>query len=689
MERIELLAPAGSPEALDAAIGEGADAVYLGLRDFNARTRAKNFSYKQFECATEKLHAMKRKIYVTLNTVIEEKETQRLYNLLKYLRAVRPDGIIIQDMGTMQMANQFFPELPLHASTQMNVSSSEGVNFLSKHNVKRVVLSRELDLQQLKEIRKNTCAQLEIFIHGALCVSVSGLCLFSSYFGGKSANRGRCTQACRRLYENTEEAQNKKYYFSLNDLQLLKFIPEIEEVGINSLKIEGRMKSYQYIASVVRAYRTMIDEYPSDREAAFAKASEILKNDFARNKTEFLFMNRQNKNIITTTKSGQTGIPLGEITESIKSEKHFSIRLNKETKLFPGDHIRVQAKDDSKRTTFKVIEDSHNQILLRISEGKEPPAKKDEVFLISRQDFERPYERIIGNLDKYKHHPAITPLPQLEKIKVKPRLKLEDGYYVKISKSSDLHLLQSERPEKVIFHLTPKNIDELFANQPRTQFTAKDIILYLEPYFDMTEQSFLIEHIEKIISKGFQLFMVNNLGQLNFLKRYPIELIGGPYLYVFNSFAAHFLNQQNILYTVSPIENSKRNLYLTHEKTKPSCSLVTLFSYPELFQILGRLDLHYQDKLIRDSQTGYEFFIQHGKEKISLFPEIPFSITDKVNDLKKRGFRKFIVDLAHVQLTKSLYRNILHYAKGSLHMERTTRFNWKDGFYFDKSEETK
>ena len=163
MNRIELLAPAGSPEALDAAIGEGADAVYLGLRDFNARARAKNFAYRQFECAVDRLHAIKRKVYVTLNTVIEEHETSRLYNFLKYLSAVGPDGLIVQDMGVAAMANAYFPDLRLHCSTQMNVSSSEGVNFWSRQNFKRVVLSRELDLQQLKEIRQNTSAQLEVF----------------------------------------------------------------------------------------------------------------------------------------------------------------------------------------------------------------------------------------------------------------------------------------------------------------------------------------------------------------------------------------------------------------------------------------------------------------------------------------------------------------------------------------------
>ena len=163
---IELLAPVGTTEAL-VFIGEGADAIYLGLRDFNARARAKNFSYKQFEAIVEKVHDQNKKVFVTVNTVFEERETNIMYNFLKYLAAVKPDGIIAQDLGVIQMANTYFPDLILHASTQMNVSSSEGVNFLSKHNVKRVVLSRELTYEQIKASVKQQILSLSLCTWGA------------------------------------------------------------------------------------------------------------------------------------------------------------------------------------------------------------------------------------------------------------------------------------------------------------------------------------------------------------------------------------------------------------------------------------------------------------------------------------------------------------------------------------------
>ena len=213
---VELLAPAGNIESLDAAIGEGADAVYLGLKSFNARMRTTNFAWNQFEAAVESVHRQNKKIYVTVNTVCEERETERLYRFLSYLNEVKPDGLIIQDYAIMRMAQEFFPDLELHASTQMNVESANAVKLLQANGVKRMVLARELGLNEIAKIKEETQAELEVFVHGALCVSESGLCLFSSFLGGKSANRGMCAQACRRFY--TAEVPGgieQGYYFLL------------------------------------------------------------------------------------------------------------------------------------------------------------------------------------------------------------------------------------------------------------------------------------------------------------------------------------------------------------------------------------------------------------------------------------------------------------------------------------------
>ncbi|MBR1721141.1 MAG: U32 family peptidase, partial [Treponema sp.] len=238
MYKSELLAPAGNIEALDAAIGEGADAVYLGLKSFNARLRSSNFAWNQFEAAVNSLHRQNKKIYVTVNTVSEERDLERLYRFLSYLNKIGPDGLIVQDFGVVRMCQEFFPKLELHGSTQMNVESAAGVNLLSRAGLKRVVVAHELGLEEIKYIKSHTNAELEIFVHGALCVSESGLCLFSSFLGGKSANRGMCTQACRRFYTVDSESQGESqgYYFSPCDLQLIDYIPDLMQIGVESFK---------------------------------------------------------------------------------------------------------------------------------------------------------------------------------------------------------------------------------------------------------------------------------------------------------------------------------------------------------------------------------------------------------------------------------------------------------------------
>ena len=339
----ELLAPAGNIEALDAAIGEGADAVYLGLKSFNARLRSANFAWNQFEAAVQSLHRMGKKIFVTVNTVIEERETERLYRFLAYLDAVGPDGLIVQDFGVVRMVQEFFPRLRLHASTQMNTASLRAVNLLGKQGIKRVVLARELGLEEIKRIRANTTAELEVFVHGALCVSESGLCLFSSYLGGKSANRGMCTQACRRFYTADEESGVEPgYYFSPCDLQLIDKIPELVTAGVDSFKIEGRMKSAEYVGAVTAAYRYMLDNWQHDRKAALAAAKRILSTDFARSKTTFWYgfdspddaqrgtvegSEQIAERILNPAQAGGTGIYLGKIerTRSAKNGLVFAL----------------------------------------------------------------------------------------------------------------------------------------------------------------------------------------------------------------------------------------------------------------------------------------------------------------------------------------------------------------------------
>jgi putative protease len=360
---LELLAPAGSPEALDAAIGEGADAVYLGLKNFNARMRSVNFTYAQFEAALRALRRMGKKLYVTVNTVFEQREADRVYQLLKYLAAVGPDALIVQDFGVLALVRAEFPQLKIHASTQMNIASGRGANALSRSGVSRVVLARELSLEELRSIRGETNMELEIFVHGALCVSVSGLCLFSSYLGGKSANRGMCTQACRRLYRQGEEGgaalgEASGYYFSPADLQLLEYLPDIAGAGINVLKIEGRMKSADYVGAVVCAYRLVLDAIANGNEEeirrGIVEGQKILQGDFARSKTTYFFNTMRRRNKTTEEHGGDIHQELRETPWLIDSGIEDNLSwLNPAqdggTGISLGVIVRTQGRADERR----------------------------------------------------------------------------------------------------------------------------------------------------------------------------------------------------------------------------------------------------------------------------------------------------------------------------------------------------
>lgn len=264
MKKIELLAPAGSPLALRAAIENGADAVYLGTEEYSARKYAENFKLDQLAERIGEAHKRGVKIYLAVNTLLKDIELATYPNYLYRLAQAGPDALIVQDLGLAKMTRELLPELPLHASTQMTINNSSGALFLEKEGFKRLILARETSLEEIKKIREKTKLELEIFAHGALCVSYSGICYFSSILGGRSGNRGACAQPCRLEYDFLD--QGKKHYLSTQDIRMIENLPQMIQAGIGSLKIEGRMKSPEYVGVVVKEYRKAIDSYYENPE---------------------------------------------------------------------------------------------------------------------------------------------------------------------------------------------------------------------------------------------------------------------------------------------------------------------------------------------------------------------------------------------------------------------------------------
>ena len=774
METIELLAPAGSPEALDAAIGEGADAVYLGLKDFNARLRSSNFTYAQFEGALRSLRKMGKKVYVTVNTVFEQREADRMYQMLKYLANQGPDALIVQDFGVIAMANAEFPSLRLHASTQMNIASARGANALSRHGISRVVLSRELSLEELRKIKTETNLELEVFVHGALCISVSGICLFSSFLGGKSANRGMCTQACRRLYHRLDSQpessrldpsdysrETKKkfhinksegesgYYFSPNDLQLLERVPDLAAAGIKALKIEGRMKSASYVGAVVSAYRLVVDAVNNtsaktagsedEIRRSIELGQEILRNDFARPKTQYLFNkefgNTSKQNTIdwlNPEQDGGTGISLGTI-QKIKGageEKRLLVIPPRGITLSTSDSVRIHYSDDSGRISHKLTfaekastgKSAAGSYWISAPEESNGNARLgDHVYLIQTKEMRKRYKPVIIQTTGGKgpgREKAPFPKIVLSKRdttsgKSKKDEAFPEGLYVAVSRPEDLYIVQSSRPQRVMLTLSRKTAKYLLSdNKPPLPFKPADIILTLDPWFPQNE--IMAEEIKQLNEIGYHQYVINNPGHFSMFRGFnKVKLIAGPWLYMFNSWALSFVASLGVDGFISPLENSRQNLVLTCsagicsagicsaasgsgiEKNKTnrkrqshnilhSKFFITVFSWPPLFNIRENLNSILNFNLFTDN-TNETFTLVTGNEGSRVYPKKYFSIIDKIPFLKEAGFGRFIIDLSGQTLKKTDYKDLtrtINENDGNIRpLPNSSRFNWKDGFY--------
>lgn len=269
----ELLAPAGNLEIFKGVIESGADAVYVGGSMFGARAYANNFTEEELLEAIDFAHLRGVKVYLTVNTLIKNSEFSKLYDylLVYYKRGL--DAVIVQDLGVVKAIHEYFPSMEIHTSTQMTVTGADGVRFLSQFGVTRVVMAREVSLAEMKRIHEETGMELEAFVHGALCYSYSGQCLFSSILGGRSGNRGRCAQPCRLPY--TVEGKKDEYILSLKDMCGIKALDKLHDAGVYSLKIEGRMKQLEYACGVVKYYRSYIDSKKPVSDADYDRIKEL------------------------------------------------------------------------------------------------------------------------------------------------------------------------------------------------------------------------------------------------------------------------------------------------------------------------------------------------------------------------------------------------------------------------------
>lgn len=331
----ELLAPAGTPACALAAFDSGADAIYAGLSKFNARERGENFTPEQMSRIIAYAHRIGKKVYLTLNTLVKESELSEVAETLAMLEEMAPDALLLQDLGVLRMAREYFPKLVLHASTQMGFHNRAGLEVARKLGVSRVVLERQMTLEEIALVRNSTKLELEVFIHGALCASLSGMCLFSSYLGGYSGNRGKCKQPCRRRYFSKG---GNGFFFSTQDLCTIELLPQLREIGIDSLKIEGRLRQPDYVARSVGAYRMLLDS-PSDEFAKrLGEARNLLSKGCGRKWSLGFYTKESCDTLISHDSLGAAG----QLCGSVRELRGNGFEFTTSKRLFLGDRIRIQ-----------------------------------------------------------------------------------------------------------------------------------------------------------------------------------------------------------------------------------------------------------------------------------------------------------------------------------------------------------
>ena len=374
---IEVLAPAGSMECLKAAILNGADAVYLGGEMFGARAYAGNFNKEELLEAIDYVHLYGKRLFLTVNTLMKEEELPLLPGFLKQFYEQGLDAVIVQDLGAVSVIREHFPDLEIHASTQMTITGVYGARLAKKMGAKRVVPARELSLEEIKEIKDDTGLDMECFVHGALCYCYSGQCFMSSMLGGRSGNRGRCAGTCRLPFY-LDGAKNTKnaYPLSLKDLCTIEHLPEILDHGVDSLKIEGRMKGPRYVGEVTRIYRKYVDLYLSDKPYKVEDEDmKILMEVFNRGGfTGGYYKEYHGKDMMSMKRPDHQGLFVGKISKLMKGKISFTARED----IHKGDVLQIRISPEEKveltspsdfRSGSKVV--LNGQKMKKLHEGME------------------------------------------------------------------------------------------------------------------------------------------------------------------------------------------------------------------------------------------------------------------------------------------------------------------------------
>ncbi|HCE57959.1 MAG TPA: hypothetical protein DER09_09095 [Prolixibacteraceae bacterium] len=653
----ELLLPAGNPEAFFAALQAGAGAVYLGLEQFNARGRATNFNSRQLPAILREARMKNVKVYITLNTVVKNTELIKLIEVLSLLNEMRPDAVIVQDWGVFYLVRNFFPDLKIHASTQMGIHNSQGTQFLANKGFVRTVLARELTLKELEAVVKNSPSETEVFVHGALCYSFSGMCLFSSYTGGRGANRGICAQPCRRTYDDVGK---QKFLFNMKDNQLLELLPKLAAIGVSSLKVEGRMKPAEYVFRVGSAYRMVLSD-----SRRMDEAQQLLALDFGRQKTRW-FAGGDVKEAVADDSS--TGILVGKVESVAKDSLLISSSLPVENRY----RLRILNTTGGEPVHLVVKKVTREGAFFRVNRDNLPVAAGSRIYLTKLQDIQFP-----NRLEESKQLPAPVDSKLKKEIlqKIQPVKKERGGekLYFRIGSAEWLKLINFAELDGLFLSFSKQswlrfNLADEFIQQNRDK-----VIVELPRFIAEKSLGFYTELVERMVQHGIRSFVISHLSQKLMIPD-GCRIFASENVYVFNDAAAHFLAIEGVENFVYPFESD----FETLESMSHKNGIVPMYFFPELFFSRMPVQMESEESFAGDdTKSRYRRFRKNGATVI--VPDKAVSILQHKNRLTAKGFSSFLIDVTWDTLSKNRLKTLKQRFLKSEQIQPTTSFNFTKG----------
>jgi putative protease len=649
----ELLAPAGGPASWAAAVEAGADAVYCGLDRFSARSVAENFSLAELSGLIKESRKQGVKVYLALNSLIKEAELPEAYKLMMAAAEMEPDAFIIQDPGLAALCRRHAHRVALHASTLTAVHTLDGLKALKYLGFARAVLPREMSLKDIAELCQRSPLGLEIFIHGAMCFSFSGLCLMSSFLGGRSAARGSCTQPCRRSYQN---AGRPRTFFSLSDFSAATLMAQIRKTPLAALKIEGRMKGPDSVGRVVSAYRLLLDAPDGRFEEAVEEARSLLAKAPGRSLAEGGYLAGEAFSQALFDRQAVSGIPVGAITPDGPGQG--AVELISPVSV--GDRLRLVASVGLTGEPFKLKKllkdgeavdsaEAGETVTVVVSESDEANAPRGELYLTGSSALEKKFlgGQSVKNLKsaaaRYKPSNIALP-PDLAGTLSRQALPgRSQPLWFWLDGPKDLDEILKFRPAKIVMPLTAENVKEL--SKQRKRFgSLSDFVWSLPPLLFGRSQEKIRREAAKLVELGARDFLISNLGQAALLDRLKagLKIWGDHRLGILNHLAAQSLSSMGLSGVTISLEADQETVEKLSQADLGGGVLMYLYGRPALFTSRSRPPSLKRGPVV--SQRGEKFWTAEDGEAFILQSEHRVFIGGLLRAPKPKGFVGLLVD---------------------------------------------